>query len=132
MPSEHVLSDLKEGPPGYDAQKYFVGVFLGDTEEMVGVADFVVSYPAEGKGFLGLLLLAERYQRQGLGREAVGLLEQWAAREHAVREVDLGVELVNERARRFWRRCGYAPTGVTFVSRALGRDHDSELLRKDL
>ncbi len=123
---------MKEGPPGFEANKHFLGLFLIETSELAGVADFVVAYPSEGQGCLGLLLLAERHQRKGLGEEAVALVEAWVLRDHGVHNVTLGVELVNERARRFWRRCGYEPTGEIFTSSALDREHPTEVLVKDL
>ncbi len=131
-PMEHILSDMQEGPPGYDAHKYFLGVCLRESGELVGVADFVVGYPVAGKGFFGLLLLSEQHQSAGLGTEACELVEGWAREAHGVREVQIGVELVNEQAGRFWRKCGYAPTGELFETSALGRTHQAELLVKHL
>lgn len=131
-PIEHILSDMEDGPPGYAAHKHFLGIGLRESGELIGVADFVVDYPVAGKGCLGLLLLAERHQSAGLGTEAVALVEDWAHAAHGVHEVALGVELVNERARRFWRKCGYAPTGELFEAVALGRSHQAEWLVKHL
>lgn len=131
-PLEHILKDMQEGPPGHEAHKYFLGVCLRVSGALVGVADFVVNYPVSGKGCFGLLLLSERHQSAGLGTEAAELVEGWARDAHGVREVTLGVEVVNERARCFWRKCGYAPTGELFETSALGRTHQAELLVKRL
>jgi RimJ/RimL family protein N-acetyltransferase len=131
-PMEHVLADMQEGPPGFESHKHFLGLHLRENGELAGVADFVVDYPAAGKGFFGLLLLAERHQAAGLGTEAAELVERWARDSHGTREATLGVELVNERARRFWRKCGYVPTGELFETAALGKTHRAEILTKHL
>jgi RimJ/RimL family protein N-acetyltransferase len=131
-PLEHILGDMREGPPGYGAAKHFLGVCLRESGELVGVADFVVDYPTAGKGCFGLLLLMERHHSAGLGTEAAALVEGWARDAHAVHEVTIGVELVNERACSFWRKCGYEPTGELFETSSLGRTHQAEVLIKRL
>ncbi len=131
-PIEHILSDMQEGPPGFESHKHFLGVHLRASGELAGVADFVVDYPVVGKGIFGLLLLAERYQSAGLGTEAAHLVESWARESHGTHEATVGVELPNERARRFWRKCGYVPTGELFETATLGTTHQAELLTKRL
>ncbi len=131
-PAEYIWADMQEGPPGYDGHKHFFGLFLRESGEMIGVADIVVNYPTAGKGIFGLLLLSEKHQSGGLGTEAVGLVEGWAQESGATSEVTVGVEWVNERARRFWRKCGYHPTGESFETTALGRTHQAEVLIKQL
>jgi len=131
-PISHVQSDVQEGPPGHESHKSFLGLALVGTGELVGVADFVDSYPKQGEGCFGLLLLSERSHGRGLGKEAATLVEGWALRRHGVRRVTLGVELANEPAGRFWRRQGYEPTGERFMTSALGRDNEAEVLVKVL
>jgi len=131
-PYEHVKSDIEEGPPGYETHKSFLGIALVSTGELIGVADFVDGYPKTGEGCFGLLLLSERFQRRGLGREAADLVEGWALARYDVRRVSVGVEFVNEPARQFWRKQGYEPTGEHFMASALGRDNEAELLIKKL
>ncbi|MCK6509551.1 GNAT family N-acetyltransferase [Myxococcota bacterium] len=131
-PEEYICAEMQEGPLGYEDHKHFFGLFLRESGEMIGVADFVVNYPSAGKGIFGLLLLSEQHQSEGFGTEAVGLVEAWARESGATSEVTVGVEWVNERARRFWRKCGYRPTGESFKTTALGRTHQAEVLLKQL
>ncbi len=79
VPSEYILSDMEAVPPNFNKEnKYFIGVFLNDADQIIGVADFLVSYPQYGKGCFGLLLLSESFQSRGFGREAVQQVEKWA------------------------------------------------------
>ena len=129
--SKYVVSEMEEGPPGFDKKnKYFIGIYLKDCHQMVGVADFLVSYPEEGEGCFGLLLLSEDFQDKGFGRQTVQLIERWAFEHHGVREITLGVELVNNRAYNFWKRCGYIPTGEIFENTVVEKRHDTELFVK--
>lgn len=132
VPESYVREEMTGAPPGFDpAGKHFLGIHAGDDDELVGVVDFLVGYPQPGHGCLGLLLISERHRRRGLGAAAVAAVEAWA---HArgVREATLGVELVNETALRFWRACGWIPTGELFEHEVLGRPQRAEVFRKTL
>ncbi|MCK6531080.1 GNAT family N-acetyltransferase [Myxococcota bacterium] len=131
-PVEHVLADMREAPPGHEAGKHFLGLRLRTSGVLVGVADVLVDYPEPGRGCFGLLLLAERHQSRGFGRESADLIERFASATHGVRDLIVGVELANEGARLFWRRRGYVPTGEQFETSPLGRTQPAEVLAKRL
>ena len=133
VPMEYIVSEIVEGPPNFDKNKeYFMGIYLKENHHMIGVADFLVSYPEEGKGCFGLLLLSEQYQDKGFGKKTVELVEKWAFEGFGVRKITLGVELVNNRAHNFWQRCGYIPTGEISENRVMGVNLDTEKFIKVL
>ncbi|MBI2307615.1 MAG: GNAT family N-acetyltransferase [Rhodocyclales bacterium] len=129
-PLDYVIGDIGEAPPGYEHCKHFMGIYARDGGELIGVADILSAYPEPGRACIGLLMLAEGYQRRGVGRAVLGLLEAWARERFGVREFTVGVEECNEASRRFWRACGYSPSGERFENTALSKTHASEVLVK--
>jgi len=86
-------------PPNKTYEDKFVwGLYAG--EAMIGCADVIRGYPVREKAVIGLLLLAQPWQRRGLGRAFAQLVEQ-----------AIGVVAVNEGALAFWRKLGYRETG---------------------
>jgi len=76
VPSEYVVSEIEGIPSDFNKNNiYFMGIYLKDGHQMIGVADFLVSYPEEGKGCFGLLLLSEDFHDQGFGGKTVELVE---------------------------------------------------------
>ena len=67
--------------------------------------------PIHGTAQLGIGVAPER-QGRGLGREALALLDQHAARAFHVRKIILSVLKENEGARRLYARAGYREVGV--------------------
>ena len=68
----------------YDDKRVW-GLYAGN--EMIGCADVIRGYPVHDKAVIGLLLLAEAWQRR------IGVVEQ------------------NVGAQAFWRKLGYVETG---------------------
>lgn len=131
VPLEYIITDIDEAPPDVDKKnKYFIGIYLKDCHQMIGVADFLVSYPKEREGCFGFLLISEDFQDKGYGRKTVELIESWAVQHHRIRKITLGVELVNSRAYNFWKKCGYIPTGEVFINIVMDRHHDTEVFVK--
>ena len=112
-------------PPGYaDAQslysvlppdkgyedKFVFGIYADG--KMIGCADLIRGFPDEHTAHLGLLLLAEPFQRKGLGSAAYRAIEdfirQWGARCQRVR---IGVVRTNDDVLPFWTKLGFKPTG---------------------
>jgi RimJ/RimL family protein N-acetyltransferase/protein associated with RNAse G/E len=77
-----------------------------DTGELIGTAALLVPNPDDGHAWLGLLILARRWQRSGLGAEALAAIERRLAAD-LWSELRLNVLTVNEHAYRFWLRQGY-------------------------
>jgi len=97
-------------PPDKTYEDKFVwGLYSSDA--MIGCADVIRGYPVREKAVTGLLLLAEAWQRQGLGRAFGALIEQRIAAWPEITTLRVGVVKTNTGALAFWRKLGYAETG---------------------
>ena len=79
--------------------------------ELVGVLDFRLHWPADGVAYVGMLMVAEPYQRRGVGRQAWQLLRPWLAHTAHMAKVRLGVEQFNHTGLQFWESLEFALTG---------------------
>jgi GNAT superfamily N-acetyltransferase len=97
-------------PPGkgYDDKRVF-GLCAGDA--MIGCADVIRGYPTPDKAVVGLLLLAEPWQGQGLGRAFERLVRETLADWPEIATARVGVVESNAGALAFWRKLGYRDTG---------------------
>jgi RimJ/RimL family protein N-acetyltransferase len=91
------------------ADKFVWGFYAG--EAMIGCADVIRGYPVRESAVIGLLLLAEDWQRRGLGRAFAALVEQAIAAWPEISRFRLGVVASNAGALAFWRALGYRETG---------------------
>jgi GNAT superfamily N-acetyltransferase len=92
----------------YD-DKFVWGLYAGDA--MIGCVDVIRGYPVPDKALIGLLLLAEPWQRRGLGRAFATLLEQAIVAWDEISTLRLGVAVSNPGAHIFWRKMEYIETG---------------------
>jgi GNAT superfamily N-acetyltransferase len=97
-------------PPGksYD-DKFVFGV--DRCGRMVGCADVVRGYPDSQTAYVGLLLVAEPFQRQGVGRAAYRALESVIRSWQTCTRVRLAVVATNDAVLPFWAKLGFVPTG---------------------
>lgn len=97
-------------PPGrsYDDKRVY-GLYAGDA--MIGVADVVRGWNAPDKAIIGLLLLAEAWQRRGLGRAFAALVLEAIGEWPEIATVRIAVVTSNPGALAFWRRLGFRETG---------------------
>lgn len=79
--------------------------------ELIGVLDFRLHWPQDATAYIGLLLVAEPLQRQGIGAQAWSLLKPWLAAAAGIRTVRVGVEQFNIAALKFWEAQGFTLTG---------------------
>jgi len=98
---------LPEGK-SYD-DKFVFGVYLG--RRMVGCIDLIRGYPDPATALIGLLLIAEPYQRKGIGNTAYRLLESEIRGWRTCSKVRLGIVRTNEAVTPFWQSLGFTPTG---------------------
>jgi RimJ/RimL family protein N-acetyltransferase len=107
--AQSTYSALPEGK-WYD-DKFVFGIYCG--ADMVGCADLIRGYPDPHTAWLGLLLVAEAFERRGFGsaacRELEAVIRSWGS----CQRIRLSVVRVNAQALRFWRKVGFAPTGET-------------------
>ena len=92
----------------YDDKRVW-GLYAGN--EMIGCADVIRGYPVRDKAVIGLLLLAERWQRRGFGRAFALLVEQMIAVWPEIATLRIGVVEQNVGALAFWRKLDYVETG---------------------
>jgi RimJ/RimL family protein N-acetyltransferase len=110
-------------PGGAEAQSTFTALPLGKTyddkfvwglysgDAMIGCADVIRGYPVRESAVIGLLLLAEQWQRRGLGRAFAALIEQAILSWPEILRLRIGVVASNASALAFWRKLGYRETG---------------------
>lgn len=101
-----------------EAGRYGMGILLpnepGNPEagaQLVGIVDFRLHWPEPGVVYLGIFLVAEVFQRQGIGTAAWQVLEPWLAHEAEIQVARLGVEQFNPGALKFFEQMGFALTG---------------------
>ncbi|MEM7130326.1 MAG: GNAT family N-acetyltransferase [Chloroflexota bacterium] len=79
--------------------------------ELIGLVDFRLDWPDDQMAYLGMIMVAEPYQRQGIGRKAWRLLINWLRKEAKIQRVRLGVEQFNTDALKFFTHIGFELTG---------------------
>jgi len=97
-------------PPGrsYDDKRVY-GLYAGAA--MIGAADVVRGWNAPHKAIIGLLLLAEDWQRRGIGRAFEALVEQAIGGWPEIETIRVAVATSNPGALAFWRNVGFRETG---------------------
>ena len=105
--AQSTYSAIPEGK-SYD-DKFVFGIFRGT--EMVGCADLIRGYPRPATAMLGLLLVSERHQHQGIGRLAYAFLEQFVQGWGVCDRIRIGVVRTNKQVIPFWTQLGFATTG---------------------
>jgi len=92
----------------YD-DKFLYGIYLG--EEMVGCADIIRAYPESDTALVGLFLISEAKQGQGIGKVAYQSLEATIRTWQEIKRLRLGVVRTNEIVLPFWKKMGFCLTG---------------------
>ncbi|MEM7536128.1 MAG: GNAT family N-acetyltransferase [Chloroflexota bacterium] len=83
----------------------------GPQAELVGLADLRLHWPQRDIGYLGMLMVAGPYHRQGIGTQTWQLLRPWLADTAQMKTMRLGVEQFNIRAMKFFESIGFHLTG---------------------
>jgi RimJ/RimL family protein N-acetyltransferase len=100
--------------------RHMLGVYLTETGEALGLADYLEEDLEDGRPWLGLLMIASAHQRQGLGTEAVECLATYFQDHYSWPFLRAGVTTSNASDLAFWCRLGFeeAPVGD-----AAGEEH---------
>ncbi len=101
-----------------DPRRHALGILLpnepGNPDagaQLVGLVDFRLHWPGPEIVYLGMILVAEPFQRRRIGTAAWHLLEPWLAQEAGMARARLGVEQFNIPALKFYQSLGFALTG---------------------
>ena len=105
------LSTLTALPPNCKAHQKHV-FLLREGAAPIGVADVIQGFPDDETSFLGLLLVRESLQRQGLGEHFYRQLETIIVSELGCKKIRLAVVDSNPAAG-FWGKMGFVFTGET-------------------
>lgn len=115
-PAEQAARDLAAVPE--ETGRHALGILLpnqpGDPSagaQLIGLLDFRLHWPEKGTAYVGMVMVAEPYQRQGVASAAWALLERWLAADAGISLVRLTVEQFNPAALRFFQHVGFALTG---------------------
>ncbi len=128
VPGYWAMYDLADAPPNQADRelvsaaetpgRYMLGIVRRlDPEdaqaggELIGLVDFRLDWPDVGVAYVGMLMVAEALQRQGIGTQAWALLAPWLSSSAGIRTARAGVEQFNLAALKFWAAQGFALTG---------------------
>jgi len=103
----------------FDGSELPAGRSLGDQfiyglraeGELIGVAMILRGWRYPEQATIGLLLLSERWQGRGYGREAYAQIEDLVRTWPGMQTMRIGIIASNEPAFPFWRRMGFLETG---------------------
>ncbi len=79
--------------------------------ELIGVVDFRLHWPDEGVAYVGMVMVAAPYRRQGIGSQAWGLLAPWLAANANIQTARCGIEQFNVSALKFFGSLGFELSG---------------------
>lgn len=102
-----VFAALPQGKAHGD--KFLFGIYCGD--QLIGCADVIRGYPNPTTAILGLLLISEKHQRQGVGRRAYAMIGQLIRDWGTCDTIRGGVIRTNAEVIPFWESLGFEPTG---------------------
>jgi RimJ/RimL family protein N-acetyltransferase len=74
---------------------------------LIGVAETALIPPPQS-AWIALLIICQKYQGKGYGRESATLLEEFLFQEPQITTIGLGISAENGRGLRFWERQGYS------------------------
>ncbi len=112
---ERDLQAMEEEPG-----RYGMGILLpnepGNPDagaQLVGLLDFRLHWPESDLVYVGMIMVAEPFQRQGIGSAAWQTLEPWLVNEAKVAVARVGVEQFNPKALKFLESLGFQLTGAS-------------------
>ncbi len=122
---ESIAKDMLMLPPRatYD-DKHYIGFFRGD--RLVAVMDLILGYPDSKTAFVGFFMVNKNVQGKGVGSIIVNDCFS-ALKDMGYEHIRLGYAEGNPQSEAFWRKNGFANTGITYDNDAyrvivMGRD----------
>lgn len=80
--------------------------------ELIGLIDLRLHWPDPQVVSLGMVMVAEMYQRQGVATQAWSLLYPWLVQQAQMQKARLAVEQFNPNALKFFESLGFILTGA--------------------
>lgn len=104
---DEALSEITDRPPAeMPYGRVWVFGFEDDTGQLAAMAGVIENLLAPGVWHIGIFIVATARHGRGDAQRLHAAIVDWA-RANGAQWMRLGVVLGNERAERFWRRCGY-------------------------
>ncbi|KIL36441.1 hypothetical protein SD71_07445 [Cohnella kolymensis] len=101
--AEEILEEIRNAAE-VGAERYLIR----DGERYVGIIEFLMTNPNDGKTWLGLLVIDQAYQSQGYGARSLQRFYE-IMKERNVESFRIGVLKDNEPAHQFWNNQGFEP-----------------------
>lgn len=95
---------LKEHEEGNDLNKE--RFLIEEKGEYIGIIDFIMKNPRDGKPWLGLLIIHKLWIRQALAEKALAMYEAMMIK-RGITEVRLGCFAANQPGLSFWTKQGF-------------------------
>ncbi|MBI2264389.1 MAG: GNAT family N-acetyltransferase [Armatimonadetes bacterium] len=93
-----------------DPSRFFLGVEVYRSSQLVGVVDVRVGYPTKEAATIGLLLIRADQQGKGIGSETLSLVEHHLKGIGTISRIWAGIGRGNRSVIKFWKSRGYKPT----------------------
>lgn len=119
------LHSIVDGPQKKGADFYKEFLLIEWEGHLVGTIDLHFNHPEKGMAYLGLLLLDQRVQGRGLGKQCSILMEDYCRRAHQINKVRLGISQENN-VTAFWSKMGYQPNGRSY--KWMGQEKETQVL----
>ena len=85
---------------------------LRESQEPIGILDYLAENDADGKPWLGLIIIHASFQRQGLGSEAFTHLIKHLHQQHALPLLRATLAQQNTKGKAFLQCVGFQPRGT--------------------
>jgi GNAT superfamily N-acetyltransferase len=97
--------------------KFVIGYYL--TNQLIGCAELLKFFPDENTAYIGLLIISEPHQGQGIGTQVLGHIYETAAT-WGCSQIRLAVISTNTAGYSFWTKAGFQEVDRKPYRNALG------------
>lgn len=110
--NERIVNDMKALPPNKDYDdKFYLGYY--DGEKLIAVIDLILRFPNDDTAFVGFFTTDVSVQNSGVGSGIIDELSSYL-KKTGFSSIRLGWVKGNPQAEHFWKKNGFAETGVTY------------------
>lgn len=110
---------------------FLVGVFITDTEEMIGVLKGQTKFSKDAAVWINTLIIDQAFQSKGYGKKIVNLFINYTKVNSNISKVYLTVAECNTRGYKFWSGLGFTRFGrIDKCIRFRGEVQNAIIMRK--